>query len=893
MNEQKSHNFVARMSAWFVNNSRASILILLVGLVAGVVSYTTLLQREGFPEIQFPIAFVQGTYFVDDVDEVSNKLTSPLEEAISGLEIVDTVSSTTTANSFSLTVRFNEDVTSEDGATEVERLVEKISLPQASNTFVSALNAGSADGEFGFMFSISNSKLDFDELQKEARVIARQLRQLDEVSEAEVKEQYEEQTNPFTGEVTNERVAFSRVIYKEEDELKFAIALNLGVNKAEEFDAVQLSDAVRHKLAELQEDGTIAEGTEFVYGYDIAVALKDQITSLEQNTISALFVIVVVVLLFINWRGAVVSALFLPFVLSVVFFLLYLFGFTLNVISLFALILVIGLLVDDIIVVVEAIDYEKRNGSRGLTAVKAAINKVGIADALGTLTTLAVFVPMLSIGGILGEFISLVPITVIATLIVSLISALTVFTWLSDLLLVSTKEKQAHGIIDRIGSFISKLIGLYAKSWPLVLSVIVASLLVMGVSISMFAPRLQFDIFPTEKDADALSIDVQFDDDDLTIAGANRRAIQIEEIIMQIGEYVEYGSYFGGYRAAGPDTSGYSLQLQLVPMSDREPTAPELVEILNADFKNYKNAEVVAQIVSVGPPSNEYPFQMQIFDNQTDDLRVAANQLRKFIKGYVYTDNEEAEISVESVLISDLDVISRKDGRRYEQLQVQFSEEDITTEVLQDLQSKIEEEFTSEKLQELGLSDSALEFDQGIESDNLESFRQTGVAFAAALVIMYGLLVVLFNSFTQPLLIFAAIPFALVGVIPGLVATDNPFSFFVMIGLIALAGIVVNNTILLVDYANQLRSEGHDLVESITQAIKIRFRPLATTSVTTIVGLLPLAVSDPFWESLAYTIIFGLTTSTLLVILAFPAYYLALESARMKLYGFFTSEEEA
>ncbi|KXK27304.1 MAG: Multidrug resistance protein MexB [candidate division WS6 bacterium OLB20] len=101
-----------------------------------------------------------------------------------------------------------------------------------------------------------------------------------------------------------------------------------------------------------------------------------------------------------------------------------------------------------------------------------------------------------------------------------------------------------------------------------------------------------------------------------------------------------------------------------------------------------------------------------------------------------------------------------------------------------------------------------------------------------------------------------------------------------MIGLTGLMGIVVNNTIMLLDFANQERAEGKGIIDAAADAVKIRFRPLVTTSFTTVAGLLPLALTDPFWEPLAFTIIFGLVSSTLMVIIAFPAFYAAVETVR-------------
>jgi multidrug efflux pump subunit AcrB len=147
---------------------------------------------------------------------------------------------------------------------------------------------------------------------------------------------------------------------------------------------------------------------------------------------------------------------------------------------------------------------------------------------------------------------------------------------------------------------------------------------------------------------------------------------------------------------------------------------------------------------------------------------------------------------------------------------------------------------------------------------------------------MFLLLAFQFKSLLQPLLIFTAIPFSFFGVSAGLYVTNNPLSFFVMIGFFALIGIAVNNTILLTDFANQARKQGEGRFESMALAVKARFRPLIATSLTGVLALIPLALSDPFWESLSYTLIFGLLSSMFLVVIAFPYFYLAAEFLRSR-----------
>jgi multidrug efflux pump subunit AcrB len=140
-----------------------------------------------------------------------------------------------------------------------------------------------------------------------------------------------------------------------------------------------------------------------------------------------------------------------------------------------------------------------------------------------------------------------------------------------------------------------------------------------------------------------------------------------------------------------------------------------------------------------------------------------------------------------------------------------------------------------------------------------------------------------FRSLAQPLLIFMAIPFSLFGITLGLWLTNNAFSFFAMLGFFALIGLSIKNTILLTDYANQLRRSGLSAVDSAVGALEERFRPLIATSFTAVVSLIPLSLSSPFWQGLTVVLIFGLLSSTFLVITVFPYYYLGAEFMRLRI----------
>ena len=165
-----------------------------------------------------------------------------------------------------------------------------------------------------------------------------------------------------------------------------------------------------------------------------------------------------------------------------------------------------------------------------------------------------------------------------------------------------------------------------------------------------------------------------------------------------------------------------------------------------------------------------------------------------------------------------------------------------------------------------------------------ESFGDLGTLLLVALILIFAVLVLQFRSIRQPLLIFSAIPLAISGSFIALFITGWSFSFFAFVGLISLVGIVVNNSIILVDYTNQLLKEGHSKIEAITTASKRRFTPIVLTTLTTIVGLLPLTVSGTsLWSPLGWTLIGGMISSTLLTLLIVPLLYKWLTKTKRKL----------
>ncbi len=872
-------SLISRFSLLFLRNHRVTILIALGLIMLGIVAYTTLLKREGFPAVNVPTVIIQTNYFVNDTVKVDSSITTQIEDAIKDIPEIKSVSSTTTENTSSIRAQFDDGFSTKEGKALIRDEVQQdVKFPDGASIQYLTFNAGAVDGTHDLVFAISADK-PIKEVQEKAGEVAAEVEKLDVVQEAKSLDLITTRVNPQTGKPFEYQASFNRVGVKDNGQLQFRDAVSIGIIRKGEVGTLDLSKAVREKVDQLIDEGTLKDYS-VSYGGDLATSLTAQIKSLEENAISAIILIIIVLALLINWRASVVLAIFLPLSLGAVFLSLYVIGYSLNTISLFALILVLGLFVDDGTIVVEAIDYHKRQGKKGVETVVAAINDIGIADISGTLTTLLVFVPMLFISGILGDFIELIPVTVILAMSLSLVIALSIIPYLTNLAIRDSQDtSKRNPLINQIGAIMPNAITMVAtklanfSAWYLKRPVGIFSMIAISIGLVLFgtsfASKLPFSVFPSAKDTEALTVQLSYPEG-LSLEEATSQAKQVEQAVKDtIGEEVEQVTYYRG------NVFSAFVRVDLRPMKERTPTANELVDRVIEKLPDLGDTNVKVDQVSAGPTAEEYPFAMQVYSNDQTKLEAATAAIRGFLINRDLGDGEK----ITDVRIDNLSVIAKRNGDRYAEVRAKIRKPENTGKVLA-IQELVKGEFTETKLDTLGLSKDALSFDLGQESENLESFQSAVVAFAAALLIMYGLLVMQFNSFSQPLLVFLAIPFAFPGLFPGLYATNNALSFFVMVGAIALAGIVVNNTIMLLEFANHARKEGKTAKEAIAQAIRIRFRPMLTTTVVTIGGLVPLAISDPFWESLALTIIFGLTSSLLIVFFAFPAYYVTLESIR-------------
>ncbi len=868
-----------RIVQFFAAKTYITLPIWIAALAAGAIAYTSLLPRDGFPSVEVPIAIASGGYFVDDQELIDRDVAQPISETLLARDEIVSVTTNSRDNSFVAIVSLGEAVTSSEGAELIRSEIETVALPDEVQWDVSALNAAQFLERFDLLVGVQGPPdATAEELEAAAAAILPAFEGRADIEDAEVVELISRGINPATGEPVAQESDFNQFTAETDGGLELLPMVTVGVVAADGVDALAIRDAVDDVLIDVEIDELLADDYQSFVAIDFATQIRQQVGSLQSNVITGIIAVTIIALLLISWRASTITAVFLVTVLAVSFLLFYAFGISINTISLFGVILALGLFVDDSIVITEAIDAFREGGKDPIEIIGHAIKRVGAAKISGTITTVLVFAPMLAISGILGDFIRILPISVIIALVSSLVLALVFIPFAARFIILSGERSEGPlaRAEDKAAEWVASLPATEGRR-GLTISVLgfLLSLAMIGVGLFVFAPLVGFNIFPPSKDSEAIAVEYTFEPG-TSIEEAKALTLSVNEQAVELlgDDVVSVYTFQGNSRNA-------FVQMQLSELGSRDP-APQLVEEkLDPLAETVDGARVVFNQISAGPPEALFPFQVQIFGDDADVLAIAGEDIAATLEGASIERPNGTSFTVLETDVALTDMVSRQDGRRLIEVRARFDGTDTTTTV-SETQSFLEAQYGPNELAALGLEDDALGFDFGLESDNQESFNSMPLAFGIALIGMLLLLIIQFRSTVQWLLVFLAIPFSFFGVFGGLLLTDNVISFFVMLGLLGLIGIAVNNTILLTDFANQERRAGATRKQAIETALRRRFRPLVATSLTTVAGVLPLALSDPFWEALGFTIIFGLLSSTFLVLISFPYYYLALETVRDK-----------
>ena len=757
------------------------------------------------------------------------------------------------------------------------------------------------------------------------------------------------------------------------------------VNRTAKQDIIEIAqivkDYVTAKRSEMPDSIQIA-----TWG-DLSVMVQDRIDLLLRNGIQGITLVFISLALFLNFRLAFWVSIGIPIAFMGAFLVLDFLDQTINMISLFAFIMTLGILVDDAIIVGENIYTHYGRGKRPEPAVVDGLGEVGGPVVMAVTTTLVAFIPLMFISGIMGKFIAVMPMAVIAILTVSLGEALIILpSHLNHALIQSEKTKGRmsswhEGLRARVERGLNTTIErLYAPAihyavknryftFAIGLGILIISL---GIVIGGYVP---FVFFP-KGESDWLIAEVNyplgtpFDLTSQTVGRIEQKAFelnsQFEQFSEKNGDVVKNTFSLIGLiprRDWKPEEIGShvgEVWIELVSSENRTGLSSNI--ILNAWRERIGEIPGVEQLsfftLEGGPAGN--PIEIQLSGRDFEQLRRAADELKAAIATYPGTydisDNfkpgkPEKKIRIKAGAKS-LGITMRDVARQVRQgfygeeaLRIQRGRDDVrvlvryaaderrsvagidemrirtpdgweipieevttitddraysvinrvnrkrTITVISDIDeasanaSNIVSDLKASFLPRLTEGYHGLTYDlEGQEKRTRESLDSLKVGYSLALMGIFLLLASQFRSYVQPIIIMVAIPFGLIGAIVGHWIMGMQITIISVFGIVALSGIVVNDSLILIDFINRAVRDGMPLNRAVIESGKVRFRPVLLTSVTTIAGLIPLLLERSFQAQflipMAVSICFGLLAATVLTLLYVPALYLIVDDAR-------------
>lgn len=762
-------------------------------------------------------------------------------------------------------------------------------------------------------------------------------------------------------------------------------AVTLAIAKRQGADAMRAADQVLAKVEALK-GSLIPTDIHITETRNYGKTASDKVFTLLEHLIGAIIAVTIVVSLFLGWRGGLVVFASVPITFALTLFVYYLFGYTLNRVTLFALIFVTGIVVDDSIIIAENVHrHFMLKRLPPLQAAIAAIGEVGNPTILATFTVIASVLPMAFVSGLMGPYMSPMPIGASLAMLFSLLVALIGTPWLAYRLLKGDHEEEEYQIEKTLTYRIfNKTLGPLLSSggkWI----VIAVVLVLLALAVLMFPLRLvEVKMLPFDNKSEVqIIIDMP---EGTPLEQTARVTKDIANYIKTVPEVLDYQYYVGinapinfnglvrhYYLRQGANVA--DIQVNLVDKHHRSDQSHDIAKRIRPgvqDIAKNHNARVKVVEVPPGPPvlstlvaeiyGPDYQQQIElakkvldIFDNTPgvvdSDWLVEDDQV-------VYdlvVDKEKAALRGVSVLqithtlrmalagadvgmlhaSSDLEPVSiqlrlaRENRNAIEDLtgvyvrsqtnqmipigdvvkvEKRFEDKSIYRKNLQrvvyvtgdvagtiespvyallDMDDKImgldtgegysiEPLYTSQPFMEENLS---LKWD-GEWQITYEVFRDLGIAFAVVLVIIYLLIIGWFQSFKTPLVMMVAIPLSLVGIVPGHWIHGAFFTATSMIGMIALAGIMVRNSVLIIDFIQLRREEGVDLKQAVIESNAVRTRPILLTAGTVVIGAVVI-LFDPIFQGLAIALMWGAIASTTLTLGMVPLIYYIVEKRQL------------
>lgn len=750
-------------------------------------------------------------------------------------------------------------------------------------------------------------------------------------------------------------------------------AVQLSIEKRAGADIIPITTAVKYGMAMAADE--FPAGVEYAILTDESDNIRNMITDLENNILSGLVLVLLVIFFALGFRNALFVALAIPLSLGMSFAILQLMGITLNMVVLFSLILAQGMLVDNAIVIIENIYRHIGLGKTPVQAAKDATAEVAWPVIAATATTVGAFAPMVFWPGIMGEFMSFLPTTVIVTLICSLFVALVINPTVAAALMRYRKPTKSV-VGAKVEGFGRGVITGYERVLRLALrlpkTALAGAFLVLVGTIALYgAMGHGVELFP-EVEPKLAFINITAPEG-TSLSKTDTVAAVVESRLPEHPDIKGIETTVGGVGAGNPMEGGADathLARVTISFKDQEHrvgSPAEYLDELRPLIVGLPGADFEIKTQDMGPPTGP-PINVEVRVANERDLPAAMRAVRRIVEGVpgvvdvrddLRTGKPELRISVDrqkaalmglntqyignfvKLLINgqriggwddgreERDIIARLPAdlrsdpsllnsirisdargnaiplsticsweyvggpgtiRRKEAMRVLTVSGDVAPGYqAQDLLAEVRRRI------ELEQASMPMGFEATFTGENKDQEEAAAFlmkAFVIAMLVIMLILVLQFNSVLQAGIILSSVILSLVGVMVSLIVLAQPFGVIMTgVAIVALAGVVVNNAIVMIDYINQLRSiHGLPIYEAVIEAGKTRLRPVLLTAVTTTLGLLPMAMqfsfnfstfsfvvggeSSAWWAPLATAVIFGLMIATVLTLVLVPAAYI-------------------
>lgn len=767
-------------------------------------------------------------------------------------------------------------------------------------------------------------------------------------------------------------------------------SVNLTVTKTADASTIDVADKVRALSDELREG--LPPSLKVGYHTDMSQYVKSRLNTVKSSGLIGLTLVLLSLYLLLNFRAAAVTAFGIPVSFLFGIILLHYLGYSINMVSLFAFLIVLGMIVDDAIIVTENVYRHIEAGMQPLQAAVSGAREVMWPVIVSTLTTMAAFLPMFAIGSTLGAFIQVIPVVVTCTLLGSLIEAFMVLPSHAAHILRYAPPKKQHrinwrGILDRYAGVLR---------WSAVhrYLIVAASGGILMVSLTYAHTRLPFEMFGNveigqffvnietpntyslekslelARQLEAEMLDIVDEDEELgtmltnvgvsmidfnrTKTGSNLiqiivdlkkpvpegvierwisplvnfsyedfgpRKREAETIINQVrerfgriagvermsilkpdagpaGNDIEIGVVSDNLKLIDTKTRTITDYLNQLPgvydvRSDQEPGKLEYRYSLNEQGRRLgltqdqiatavRSGYLGKEVVYVTWDEKRIPVRLIFPETTRYSSQSLANLPIVLASGDTVYLADVAEVGIER----DLNDIRRRDSQRMAKI---TAEVDSQTNTPLAITQQIADRFQSQSV-----SDGYSLLFLGEKKDAEESFAGMFQALLVALVVIFFMLTALFRSLLDPFAVMLTIPFGLIGVVVGHAIFDYNLQFLSAVGMLALSGIIVNDSLILVDFIKHKRAEGIDRIEAVIEAGRIRARPILLTTITTFLGVSPLIFfatgQTAFLSPMAVSLGFGLVFATALILLVLPSLYLIIDDFRCLLMKTFRPE---